>query len=451
VASSAAYSTSKRLHQTQILFVAGLLINNHSCTSGFDANLVTSANATICAYDGLFGYVGVSTDLIKMCESQASLVPVINTSTALGSMSISDLSRAYLENTLRPVDIARSAAARASNYLRQNPDVGIILKELDVLLHEAETLQRRFVGMPLPPLYGIPFTVDRLEDHAEVDVLIRAGALLIGIIPRSSASVAALSVSFALDSKLSGIAWAGGSTSITVFHPTSIDSRPLTHRDARPTTIVAESSEEARKVWLVIEQDTSHQEDTLVLSQAIINSWVWHVDFCGPKSGGFVFGLLRSSSCCSDASHHLHTAKAIRQLEEAGGKTQEVDWSIFEEAKEVTRDLVLLAAKDNVSMKAVLELQTRHMQLSRQAAKILDTVDVLFDPMTTCLCHSASERAQQDCSLVDSLNLCGISVGPRLTQTEQEYIGTAIMLVGATGRDGRILDIARELEKTMLY
>jgi hypothetical protein len=431
--------------------VAGLLINNHSCTSGFDANLATSANATICAYDGLFGYVGVFTDLIKMCEPQASLVPVINTSTALGSMSISDLSRAYLENTLRPVDIARLAAARASNYLQQNPDVGIILKELDVLLHEAENLQRRFVGMPLPPLYGIPFTVDRLEDHAEVDVLIRAGALLVGIIPTTSASVAALSVSFALDCKLSGIVRAGASTSITVFHPTSVDSRPPTHRDARPTTIVAQSSEEARKVWLVIEQNASRQEDTFVLSRAVVNSWIWHVDFRGPKSGGFVFGSLRSSSCCSDASRHLPTARAIQQLEAAGGKAQEIDWSIFEEAEEVTRDLRLSAAKDTVSMKAGLELQTRHMQLSRQAAKILATVDVLFDPMATCLCHSASERAEQDHSLVDSLNFCSISVDPRLTQTEQGYIGTTIMLVGATGRDGRILDIARELEKTMLY
>jgi hypothetical protein len=427
-----------------------LLIYIHSCTSGFDANLVTSANATICAYDGLFGYVGVSTDLIKLCESQAQFYSVINTSTTLGSMSISDLSQAYVEHTLRPVDIARFAAGRASDYLRQNPDPGAALKELDVLLHEAETLEWRFVGMPWPPLYGIFFTVDTLE-NPEIDALIRAGALLVGVIPQSSALVAILSVSFALDSNPSSVARAGASKSITALHPTSNDSRPPTHRDARPTAIVAQSSEEARKVWLVMEQDTRHQEDKFVLSQKVINSWVWHVDFRGPKSGGLVFGLLRSSYCCSDTSYRLRTAKAIQRLEEAGGEAQEIDWSIFEQAREVTQDLSLLAAKDTVSMKAVLELQTRHMQLSRQAAKILDTVNVLFDPMATCLCHSATERAEQNHSLVDSLNLCSISVGPRLTQTEQGYIGTTIMLVGATGRDGRVLDIARELEKAMLY
>jgi hypothetical protein len=431
--------------------VAGSLIDIHSCTSGFDANLVTSANATICAYDGIFGYVGVSTDLIKLCESQAQFYAVINTSTTLGSMSISDLSQAYYEHTLRPVDIARFAAGRASDYLRQNPDPGAALKELDVLLHEAETLEWRFAGMPWPPLYGIFFTVDTLENDAEIDALTRAGALLIGIIPKSSALVAALSVSFALESNPSGTARAGASKSTTVLHPTSVDSRPPTHRNARPMAIVAQSGEEARKVWLVMEQGTSHQEDAFVLPQAVINSWVWHVDFRGPKSGGFVFGLLRSSSCCSDASYHLRTAKAIQQLEEAGGKAQDIDWSIFEEAKRVTQDLVSLAAKDIVSMKAVLELQTRHVQLSRQAGKILDTVDVLFDSMATCLCHSATERAEQNHSLVDSLNLCSISVDSRLTQTEQGYIGTTTMLVGATGRDGRVLDIARELEKTMLY
>lgn len=367
-------------------------------------------------------------------------------------MSISDLSKAYHENTLKPVDVIRIAAGRASVYLRQNPNVGTILTNLDVLLQEAETLQQRFAGLPLPPLYGIPFTIARFEDHAEIDALVDAGALMVGSLPESSASVATLSVSFALDSNMSSIAQTGVSTGVTVFRPTSIDSSPPTHRETRPTAIVAQSSDEARMVWLVItEQDTSDQEDMFVVSQTVINSWVWHVDFRGPKSGGFVFGTLRDSSCCSDASHRLRTQHAVQQLQAAGGQAQEIDRSVFERAKELNRNMYRLAVKEIVSLQAVLELQVRQVELSREVTRVLETVDVLLDPLTTCLCHPASERAEQNHSLVDSLKLCGISVGPRLTHTRQDDKGTPLVLIGATGKDGRILDIARELEKTMLY
>jgi hypothetical protein len=164
-----------------------LLIYHRSCTPGFNADLVMSANATICAYDGLFGYVGVSTDLIKLCESRSSLNGVVSASKALESMSISDLSRAYRNNTLRLIDVTRIAAERASEYLRQNYCVGAVLVEPDVLLREAEALQRRFTGKPFLPLYGIPFAIERYEDYAEIDALTDTGALLFGSFPEPSA------------------------------------------------------------------------------------------------------------------------------------------------------------------------------------------------------------------------------------------------------------------------
>jgi hypothetical protein len=98
--------------------------------------------------------------------------------------------------------------------------------------------------------------------------------LLFGSFPEPSVYVAALSVLFALDRLPSDIARAGGSTSITVFHPTSIDSRPLTHRELRSTAIVTQSSEEARKVWLAIKQYVNHEEDTFTLPPSVIDSWV---------------------------------------------------------------------------------------------------------------------------------------------------------------------------------
>jgi hypothetical protein len=136
-------------------------------------------------------------DLVQLCESQSSLNRAGFASKALERMTTSDLSRAYCDNTLTPVDVARVIAERASEYLRQNPCVGTILVEPDELLREAETLQRKFAGKRYPPLYGIPFTIQRLGDYAEIDALVNAGATLLGSFIESSTYVAVLSVSFA--------------------------------------------------------------------------------------------------------------------------------------------------------------------------------------------------------------------------------------------------------------
>lgn len=138
--------------------------------------------------------------------------------------------------------------------------------------------------------------------------MVDAGALMVGSFAESSALVAVLSVSFALARDQASIARTRTSTGVTLFQPTFIDGRPPSHRETGPTAIVAQSSDEARSVWLVIEQVTRDLEDTLIIPQTVINSWVWHVDFRGPKDGGFHFGLLSSvRSSCSYLSHHLDT------------------------------------------------------------------------------------------------------------------------------------------------
>lgn len=172
---------------------------------------------------------------------------------------------------------------------------------------------------------------------------------------------------------------------------------------------MAQSVGEARKVWLAIEQSLDHPDNAFAISQAAVSSSVCHVDFRGPKSGGFVFGaprVLKVNTCCSDAFHH--TTQAIRRLRAAGGQAHEVDWDIFEQAKEAIRDLSSLAAAETVSMKAILGLQAKHMKLSHQAANVLETVDVLFLLMTACLSHSASGRTEQNSRLIDSMNICSI-------------------------------------------
>ncbi|CAD0094147.1 unnamed protein product [Aureobasidium vineae] len=424
----------------------------NDCTSGFDANLVTSANDTICAYDGLFGYVGASRDLIELCESQ-SLPGPSDAAMAQEDLSLMILARAYREGTTTPVDIARIVAGRTLEYHRQSPNAVVDSKALETLLHEAETLEQEFSSKPWPLLYGIPFATSRDIEDPTVEALISAGALYIRSLPEPLVSVAARMVSFALDSNPSSIARARVSHRVVVFQPTLIDDRPAINQDSESTAIVAQSVEEARQVWLALEQHLDRLQNTSAISQTLTNSWVWHVDFRGPRNGGFVFGIpsiSRANSCCSDALQH--NIQAAKWLQAAGGQAQEIDWNIFEQAEEVARDLSSLAAAETVSMKAVLNLQTRQTKLSRRATKILESIDVLLISMTACLCHTASQRAEQSRYLFDGMAVCSVSVNTKPTQTqEKEDNGATLMLVGATGRDGRILDIAWDLEKTMLH
>lgn len=57
--------------------------------------------------------------------------------------------------------------------------------------------------------------------------------------------------------------------------------------------------------------------------------------------------------------------------------------------------------------------------------------------MTACLCHAALKRAEQNSRLIGSMSLCST----RLTQPQGERDNSSFVLVDATGRDGRILDL----------
>ncbi|CAD0112542.1 unnamed protein product [Aureobasidium uvarum] len=376
---------------------------NRGITHLLLAGVTTDANDTICAYDGLFGYVGTSPDLVKLCESQSSPASA-DRAAAQEDLSIIALARSYRDGTTTPVDVAHVVAENILECRHESLDAIADSKELDILLHEAETLQQKSASKPWPSLYGIPFTTSRDVDDTTVKALISAGALHIRGPPEPLASVAARMVSFALDSNPSSISQARTSDSVVVFQPTPVDDRFSIDQDSGSTAIVAQSVQEARKVWLAIEQHLNRLENTSAISRKVENSWVWHVDFRGPKNGGFVFGIPRTSRTniwCSDASNH--NIQAVKRLQAAGGQAEEIDWNIFDQVKEVTLGLTLLAAAETVSMKAVLELQAKHAKLSRQATKVLETVDVLLVSMTACLCHTASERPEQSRYLFDTM------------------------------------------------
>ena len=103
-----------------------------------------------------------------------------------------------------------------------------------------------------------------------------------------------------------------------------------------------------------------------------------------------------------------------------------------------------MAVAETVGLKALLKLQAKHMKLSHQAAKLVETVDFLLESMTAYIYYSAPRRMEQNSCLIASMNLCSI----RLTQPQQKDGDSFLVLVGATGINGRTLDIAQALEET---
>ncbi|CAD0012719.1 unnamed protein product [Aureobasidium pullulans] len=412
------------------------------------AGVTTDANNTICAYDGLFGYVGTSADLIKLSEAQTTLTSV--NGSVVKDLSILALSQAYHTHTVTPMDTARIVAESISRYRSQNPDVWTDLKNPELLLDAAKALHEKFAGEPLPPLYGIPFATsshigfESTRSHDKVvEALIDAGAIFVGRSSESRLAVAARLVSFSLETSTSRIPHVvDGQNGIVTLHPTPGTLTP----DTNSLSIVAQCVEDARKIWLITDQ-TSNKDDVFLRPQATVNSWVWHVDFRGPRVGGFSFGVPKTWTDASGQSSTVDSGvskslgQAIAQLHAVGGQSLDVDWDVFEQAKQLSQYLLSLNSAESVSMKDMLSLQAEQKLLTRKAAKIFEKIDVVLD----AACVSRSSRGF-DSSLIDMLDLCGITIDLGPTHKQHEHTDTVITLLGGSGREGRLLDIARELE-----
>ena len=233
-----------------------------------------------------------------------------------------------------------------------------------------------------------------------------------------------------------------GQNGIVTLHPTPGTLTP----DTNSLSIVAQCVEDARKIWLITDQ-TSNKDDVSLRPQATVNSWVWHVDFRGPRVGGFSFGVPKTWTDASGQSSTVDSGvskslgQAIAQLQAVGGQSLDVDWDVFEQAKQLSQYLLSLHSAESVSMKDVLRLQAEQKLFTRKAAKIFEKIDVVLD----AACVSRSSKGF-DSSLIDMLDLCGITIDLGPTHKQHEHTDAVITLLGGSGREGRLLDIARELE-----
>lgn len=176
------------------------------CTSGFNSTFVQTSLDMISAYDGLFGYIAPSQDLLAHCKSsQAQPTPPL-TPPPIGeqrvgeSLGLASLQKRYARELMSPVQLVHEIYDWIENNEGVFSNVWIYLRPRADLVKEATCLHEVYAGKPLPPLYGVPFAVKDnfdaagipttaacstytytpTEDAPTVSALRNAGALLIG-------------------------------------------------------------------------------------------------------------------------------------------------------------------------------------------------------------------------------------------------------------------------------
>ncbi|KAF2480408.1 amidase signature domain-containing protein [Neohortaea acidophila] len=519
----------------------------NDCTSGFDASFYTSALDMLCSYDGLFGYVGTSDEVLQQMAPAAQLATPPTTPPGFqGDISLAGLQRQYSARLTSPTEVIKGLSLRIAEYQQADPAVWIHLESPETLLHSAKALEERFHGKPLPPLYGVPFAVkDNIdvggikttvacEEYAYtpersarvVDAMIAAGGIFIGktnldqlatglsgcrsphgsphsvFSPNhisggsssgSAVAVAAGLVSFAVSTDTAGSGRVPAMfNGVTGYKPTrgTLSAQGLVPacKSLDTITIIAPTVEEARKVWLVADEGPDPADPYAKTQQSLA---LWHVDFRGPKAGGFNFGVPPQSAlqACTPAFQQGFTS-AIARLERAGGTRVEIDWTPFQAGNDLLYEGALVQEriasigatfiKENLStfdpavssiFSAALAKEVTapdvfrdlHLQAesTRYAAAIFrDEIDVLLVPTTTC--HPTFEEMRADPIALNSrlgafthfgnvLDLCGLAV-PAGTYVSEggggETLPFGVTLLGASGRDGRVFDIAREFERT---
>lgn len=511
-------------------------------TDGFYSPFYTSTLDMLCSYDGLFGFVGNSSEFLKLAPVQTQTPPATPPGFS-GDISLDGLRDQYKSGQVRPTDIIKEISLRIEDYQKKDPAVWIHLQSPDDLLKGAEAVENRFAGRPLPELYGIPFAVkDNIDvagvpttasteayvytpkENAKVfDAIIAAGGIFVGKTnldqlatglsgcrspygttrsiygndrvsggssSGSGVAVAAGLVSFALATDTAGSGRVPAAfNAITGFKPTkgTLSAKGLVPacKSLDTITIMARTVEEARQVWLAVDQGPDLDDPYAKPQQSLA---LWHADFRGVKAGGFKFGVPPASalSQCNEA-YQTEFSESVERLKRAGGIPQEVDWTPFEEGSNLLYEASLVqeriasigpdfivnnlhtfqpaikqiytaALNNDVKPWQVFQDQHKQAQCTREAAKIFQEIDVLLVPTTVT--HPTVAEMEVDPVGLNAklgyfthfgnvLDLCAIAIPASMHQTSTgEKLPFGVTLLGASGTDGKVFDIAREFERT---
>jgi len=372
------------------------------CTAGFDAQQVTTSLDIVQGQDGLFGFVGESSDFFAATnEAFTSLTPPATPPLLMDDKlpPIDELISRYRKAIVTPADVVNLVHDRIGRYQAEDSAVWIHLEPREKCLEAAERLASRFSGKPLPPLYGIPFSVKDTIDVAGVPTtaacpqyaytpetnapavqhVLDAGGLFVGKVnldqlatglsgcrspygvthstfsneyisggssSGSAVSVGAGLVSFGLATDTAGSGRVPAAyNGIIGFKPTkgTVSARGLVPacRTLDTITVMAPSVPETRKIWQIIAQHDA-EDPFSKLPRTLVT---WSVDFRGPRLGGFTFAVPPAAAleCCQTEYVQLFN-QAVQVIRSCGGRLTEkdVDYGVFERAGELLYDASLL-------------------------------------------------------------------------------------------------------------
>lgn len=371
-------------------------------TAGFDPQQVTTSLDIISGQDGLFGFVGHSSDFFAATSDVLDKLTPPSTPPQLPDdrlPSIDELITRYKKGITTPADLVNLVYDRIEAYRATDQAIWISLETREKALKAAADLTAKYAGKPLPPLYGIPFSVKDTIDVAGVPTtsacpqytytptanapavqhVLDAGGIFIGKtnldqlatglsgtrspfgVPHSvfsrghisggsssgaAVSVAAGLVSFGLATDTAGSGRVPAAfNGIVGFKPTkgTISAIGLVPacRTLDTITVVAPTVREARTVWQIVARHDP--EDPFAKPPQVLP--VWKQDFRGARLGGFTFAVPPDSAleACTPAYRELFAA-AVQTLRSAGGRliTEGFDYSVFVEAGGLLYDASLL-------------------------------------------------------------------------------------------------------------
>lgn len=368
------------------------------CTGGFDAQQVITSMDTICGQDGLFGFIGHSSDFFAVVSKAHEMTPPSTPPAAEDVLlPIPQLQKRYSNGVLSPVDVISFVFDRIERYEKADSAVWISKQSREDAINAAKALLEKFSGKPFPPLYGVPFA---LKDNIDVEgvvttatcesfaytakstapavqLLLDAGALYIGKVNMdqlatglsgcrspygtphsvynkdyvsggsssgSAVAVAAGLVSFTLGTDTAGSGRVPAAfNGIVGYKPTkgTISARGVVPacKSLDTLSIMAPTLAEARQVWFVIDQYDSLDP----FAKKPLSLSLWKQEFRGPKEGGFTFGVPPPAviETCSKEYQDLFET-SVQKLRSCGGRLIEIDYTPFEKAADLLYDASLV-------------------------------------------------------------------------------------------------------------
>ncbi|KAM0275869.1 hypothetical protein ACHAQH_007341 [Verticillium albo-atrum] len=409
------------------------------CTQGFDAQQVTTSLDITCAQDGLFGFVGNSTDFVAATQNAAISASPLSDLTPSGPFpSIDDLQGLYKEGRTTPADVVNAVFDRIEAYQKEDPAVWISLAKREEALAAAKALIAKHEGKPLPSLFGVPFGVKDSIDVTGIETtaacpsyayvpkataisvqhILDAGGIYIGKtnldqlatglsgcrspygVPHSTfskahitggsssggcAAVGANLVPFTVATDTAGSGRAPAAyNGVVGFKPTkgTISARGLVPacKTLDSIAVVATSVADAQAVWQVIaKHDRADPYSKLPHTLP-----TWKTDFRGLKEGGFDFAVPPAAALevCTPEYRDLF-AKAVARLQAIGGRLRDTDWEAFEKAGELLYNGALLHERITCIGQDFLRSSimdgSLHPVISDLFSKALDTAPNAYD------------------------------------------------------------------------